>query len=343
EEMGKVSVPGIAPDSCHTCGISARLDGGSKTVTVQIRSLATGELEATYTREIMVDRFKVSGKTVVGPDGRVTVTMPERFEGTVLQISPVGDEFAVQQPDFIPVSLYGHRSAGGLSPVAYHICPVGSFQDLEAGDSLIVSFSLSDSLLAEEKDHLVIAQWQQRSDLWISLGGVLDSSSISVQAPEFGVFSVMLNRDHTAPTIELSVEDQHYIRGGYISASPKISAILRDENGINMNKIGLLVDGVPADSSCFHLAGSDVYCLPVNLLPHLSAGPHTILCTAEDASGHQSAETMEFTTIFKTNIVLLGNFPNPFSEETVFAYRIDGNPLKELSLKIYSVSGYLTR
>ncbi|MCD6170700.1 MAG: hypothetical protein J7J76_09160 [Candidatus Latescibacteria bacterium] len=339
EQLGRVSIPGIAPDSCHTCGIPAKLEGGSKNITVQISSLATGEPEATYAREIVVDRFPVRGKTVVGPDGRVTVTVPQGFEGTLLQISPVEQKFAVQQPDFIPICLYGHQ--GG----AYRICPVGPSPCLEAGSNLTVSFDLplADSLLAEERENLVIAQWDERSNLWISLGGVIDSTSICTQATRFGIFSVMLNRDRAAPTIELSVENQHYIQGGAISASPKISAILRDENGINVDKIQVLIDGTPADSSCFHLAGSDVHCLPVNLFAPLSAGAHSILFIAEDASGHRAVEQMEFNIISKSRIELLGNFPNPFSDETVFAYRIDGNPLKKFSIKIYSISGYLVR
>jgi flagellar hook assembly protein FlgD len=51
-------------------------------------------------------------------------------------------------------------------------------------------------------------------------------------------------------------------------------------------------------------------------------------------------DTLKFKVVSGFDIKVMGNFPNPFSNVTTFAFRIEApEPLDDLNISIYTVSG----
>jgi flagellar hook assembly protein FlgD len=76
----------------------------------------------------------------------------------------------------------------------------------------------------------------------------------------------------------------------------------------------------------------------------LATGRHTVAFSAYDCNGNFASKTVDFQVIGSYGIDRIGNYPNPFDEETVFTYRLTGpTHAREISLKIYTVSGRLVK
>jgi len=335
--IGETSISGLDPGRSAVCTIPADLPGGVQTITVEINPLTEGKDMEVYSEQVLVDMFNITGPQTINVDGAFTVTIPSGVSGAVLKVGAVGPVFLDDQPDFTPLSLPGYPDG-----VVYEATPIN--RPLKIGqDSLLVGFKvdLPDSLL--ERENVVIARWQEEGGKWISLGRLVGPSSISASSSRFGRFTVLRDDDRLPPVIDVAVEDQYYMDGGYISADPKISAVVGDANGINLDEIRVFLDGLPVDPQLLRISSYEGNSVSINFSPDLTRGHHTVRFVAKDASGNAAQKIMDFDVIQGTELVVLGNFPNPFSDETIFAFRIDGNPAQKLSLKIYSISGRLVR
>jgi hypothetical protein len=158
------------------------------------------------------------------------------------------------------------------------------------------------------------------------------------------VFGIHTSSDQTGPDIQVAVDGQQFTDGGFLPSRPRISAVIQDDNGISSDETEVYLDGALANPAGVRVSaarpGSNTSVL--DYFPVLDAGEHSVEFKATDAAGNQASKLMRFEVASQFDLVVLGNFPNPFSEETVLAYTLTA-PAKSLSVKIYTVSGRLVR
>ena len=177
---------------------------------------------------------------------------------------------------------------------------------------------------------------RQNGEIWVSLSGQVS-----------GLYTLFLNRDDIAPIVESTIEGQFFLQGSIAPKQPKIAAIITDRNGVSLNRADYSIqingESVPDDQINLpdSLANSNTVTLTLKTTQDFATGSNQVTFRATDVNGNASAiDTLSFTVVSKFDIQLLGNFPNPFSNTTVFAYRVESSePLDNLELSIYTVSG----
>jgi len=114
---------------------------------------------------------------------------------------------------------------------------------------------------------------------------------------------------------------------------------------LNPERLWIDLDGNRLDWRALGAAdsSSDPKRMLLSFRPALTSGNHAIWVQASDINGNTTrTETIHFTVSERFELRFLGNHPNPFRRETVFAYVLTDNA-RRMSLKIYTVSGRLIR
>ncbi len=248
----------------------------------------------------------------------------------------------------------------GVSGHAAYRLECGQFASVfQNRKSLFVRFSYDTAQYQSARgyrDSLAVYVWDSGNKRWRLIGydaGFIHGQ-IRVQInnlKDAGLLTLMINRDRTAPIIEPNVEGQYFSQGAIVSRNPKISAILYDRNGISLNKndFSVEIDGTPLSSTRFILPdsapNSSNIALSLNLQQTFEAGLHTVTFRAKDVNGNESGPVeLTFNVVTQFKIRLIGNFPNPFSNTTTIAYRIEApENLDRLTITVYAVSGRLVR
>ena len=79
--------------------------------------------------------------------------------------------------------------------------------------------------------------------------------------------------------------------------------------------------------------------------PHLEDGDYSINLLAKNAAGNindSAGVTRSFTVLSDTRLLSVYNYPNPFSGETYFTFKLSQIP-DELKINIYTVAGRLVK
>jgi hypothetical protein len=226
-----------------------------------------------------------------------------------------------------------------------------STASLESGAGITMIFRLDgqDSLNTSHSDKMAIYRWNEIIARWIRHSEItwIAPDSISVEVSTLGLYCPMINGDDDPPSIEITVEEQHYTQGALVSKDARIAALVQDINGVDSQEhpVEIRHNGQVAAEGTFTINPSaETNSLPVSYGPQLSTGRHTISLSAYDCSGNLAVKTVDFQVIDSYGIDHIGNYPNPMDEETVFTYRLTGpSHADEISLKIYTVSGRLIR
>ena len=65
---------------------------------------------------------------------------------------------------------------------------------------------------------------------------------------------------------------------------------------------------------------------------------------AADVNGNLAKKDLSFSVTDNFDLIVYGNYPNPFKDQTIISYTIESNePIDDLSIKIYTTSGRLVR
>jgi hypothetical protein len=207
------------------------------------------------------------------------------------------------------------------------------------------------------RDSLAMYTYDASNRRWRILGR--DRSDIPgtvlvdiTSAGDLGTLALMINRDALPPVVEPIVEGQFFTQNAIVPRRPKISAVISDQNGVDIrkNRMAVLLDNRPlaaheiviADS----LVNSNVATLTLSLdQPEFTEGPHAISFQADDVNGNRSEPVAIFFRVATDfDIRVYGTFPNPFKTTTTFAFRIDAaEPLDDISISIYTVAGQRIR
>jgi hypothetical protein len=172
-----------------------------------------------------------------------------------------------------------------------------------------------------------------------------------------GGTDTLARNDVQGPTIDLRLADYEQSDYRFVNNSPRLTAVIADEGGINITgQVGhallLMIDGDPEltqdvtndfaydKNSCTR--GAVTYTL-YNLQP----GPHSVTLRAWDNLNNATEATVSLNVVSDKEFKVLNplNYPNPFS------YRTNGTTISyvlnltadEASVRIYTVAGRLLR
>lgn len=163
--------------------------------------------------------------------------------------------------------------------------------------------------------------------------------------------------DDEGPDIELYLNDESFVFGGVTNESPKIYALLEDENGINTtgNGIGHDIVAVLDENTNNKIILNDYYESELDSyqkgkviypLEEIEPGKHTISFKAWDVHNNSGEAYTEFIVAESAELAIehLLNYPNPFTTNTAFYFDHNqpGSAL-DVIINIYTVSGKLVK
>lgn len=159
--------------------------------------------------------------------------------------------------------------------------------------------------------------------------------------------------DKNGPEIKIYLNDRNFKPGDVVSESPTLIIDLKDESGINFTGTGIghrieaWLNDEPESINLnpFYTAKLDSYQegeIEYNL-PKLSKGSHTIRVRAWDVFNNASTNTTMFYIGVSTGLTIseVYNYPNPFSESTIFSFHQNQIVPVDIEIKIYTVAGRL--
>ncbi len=179
-----------------------------------------------------------------------------------------------------------------------------------------------------------VQTWQRSSS---------DNQAITWNGP--GIMAWFQITDDTKPVVEASLNGQHFLRDSYISTTPRFTIIAQDDHGMDFR---------PEAMQCWINRDPERHLSPLRIsgrgsavtyefYPDLEVSDTLIQFLTTDAVGNRS-DTLLLHFMVRSQLDLLdyGNFPNPFTDQTRFAYELTDN-VDQFSLDIYTVAGRRVR
>jgi len=157
--------------------------------------------------------------------------------------------------------------------------------------------------------------------------------------------------DTTTPTLLLTIDGGDILDGEYISPSPVIYIELNDQSLIPITdpsfvEIYLNDELIPPDTSIvsyqFSPANPKVV---VDYTPVLADGEYYLKVLWKDSRGNivdSSGVEKFFLVSNEAKLLLVYNYPNPFTNETHFTFKLTQIP-DEIKIKIFTIAGRLVR
>lgn len=336
--LGAATVHSVAPLATAEARLRVQLPLGVQVVTAEADGLKPQQ-QALWVDQFDVSRDQGTGGRVTHPYGSPEILVERNGVGQdgVWQIARLADAPTGSQRELAPA-----RTLDGADAPVYDIRPTDP-RAQTPGARFLVCFSVDSLERHDDFDaSAVVARWAQEQALWSVLESQVDSLKICAHADAVGIFGIRVNRDHAPPSIQVSVDGQQFVDGGFLPAQPRISAVIQDNNGVRADGTEVYLDGAPADPSAVRIwdAPALTNTSLVDFSPLLDVGEHTIQLRAVDAAGNQASKFLQFEVASGFDLVVWGNFPNPFSDRTVLAYTLTAEA-RSLSIKIFTVAGHL--
>ena len=207
--------------------------------------------------------------------------------------------------------------------------------------------SLSDSLADHVGREIDFFRFYAKQKIWAKvLQTSLKDSVFQAEINGFGAFAFFRKSDSVPPNVTISANKRAFYDGGYLGNHPKFTINMQDEEGIHPEAIAqkILLDGQFLDKEdSDYQTNFGPNSLVLTFSPELSAGRHELTVRGMDCVGNLSkAVSLHFRVASDFDLKILGNYPNPFKDQTVLAYELMA-PAADISLKIYTVSGRLVR
>ena len=206
-----------------------------------------------------------------------------------------------------------------------------------------------------ELANVAIFKFDTFLNLWIRQESLLQKDTVSLPINQSGRYAVFNANDHVAPTIEVTANGRPLIKDMLVIKKPALALLLQDENGVNyaqslsvrVDEILLVQDGKALSQQEVSIPDSlkNAKAISVTTSPSLQPGKHKLTVSVADVNGNTATEEYEFVvTDGFGDIRVFGNYPNPFSDQTIISFYVDSdNELDNFSVKIYTTSGRLIR
>jgi hypothetical protein len=163
--------------------------------------------------------------------------------------------------------------------------------------------------------------------------------------------------DNIGPSFKLYINDESFVSGGITNENPILYAILSDSSGINTvgNGIGHDITATLDNNTNNLLLLNDYYESDIDdyqkgkieyLFDAIDEGKHTLNLKVWDVYNNSSEQEIEFIVAESANLAIknLLNYPNPFTENTLFYF--DHNRVNEdlnVLIQIFTISGKLIK
>lgn len=190
--------------------------------------------------------------------------------------------------------------------------------------------------------------------LWVQQPSTINGDTISTILNRSGQYALFHNSDDQEPLIEVSANGRPLVNNILVISKPTLSILLQDQSGINLNHSftlrlndeNLVLNGQPINTEDVTFPDSLGNAKTVSILvtPALSAGNHRLYVEVADVSGNRAIEEFTFEVNQGFDILVFGNYPNPFQDKTIISFYVNAeNEIDDLSVKIYTTSGRLIR
>jgi hypothetical protein len=194
---------------------------------------------------------------------------------------------------------------------------------------------------------LHLYRFEPRTQKWVQQTTIIGERSAAGQIQQNGVYTLLYGTDDTPPTVKLTIDGQPVAENSMIAPEPYIAIQLQDMNGIDISpeKLTVYLDDkfYTGEELALPDSGVEGNHVHLTLRPKLRPGSHILFIQALDCMGNASPEIRsQFRVAAEFELTLYGNYPNPFQDETIFAYHLS-MPCEQFSIKIYSASGRLIR
>lgn len=172
----------------------------------------------------------------------------------------------------------------------------------------------------------------------------LENDTLSVQAT-LGKFSFMQSMDSSPPVISIQPNNRGFYEGGHVGKDVVFTLRLEDANGAHpeMELLEILLNGIRLkleDNIKGNFHNGNFF---AQLFLQELSGQNQLTVKGKDTSSNISSEVeVSFQVSDFIDLKPLGNYPNPFINETVFAFELTSE-VEDLTLKIYTNSGKLVR
>jgi len=191
-----------------------------------------------------------------------------------------------------------------------------------------------------------IFRFHEQTKKWIRCPTRLKKNKLIATVTEISPVAVLHATDTKAPDIKLSIDGQPFVFGKFISAKPHIALRVQDANGIDVSaeKFEIVLDGENVvETETVIDSAKNGNQMVFDLQPNFDAGTHRMSVAAVDCNGNESPLTeYDLKIAERFELRMLGNYPNPFVDETRFAYVVT-QPCRNIVLDIYTASGRLIR
>ncbi len=213
---------------------------------------------------------------------------------------------------------------------------------------IFVKLDTSDQNVQENRDKIRLYYFDEKIKKFRVKDSKFDGQWLSGKLDESGFYTIGYSNDARPPRVEVTVEGQSFRDGAYVSANPVFNILIEDDEGVDLSEgsFRFKIDG--KDLKHGDITIPDTVANPKSLFvkvnPKLTDGDHSASFSARDVNGNWSDEVrVSFKVSSNFEVKIFGNFPNPFSDRTFFAYEILGSQVEEVEFKIYTVAGRLIR
>jgi hypothetical protein len=250
------------------------------------------------------------------PPGLVT-------ESSIIQILPISDVIILSQPDF--EAIQSQQNYSGIDIIW------GATTDYD------INWTLGKS---EAQLNSKLYRYFQEFRNWLPVTyEEISDSTINFSSNGSAKFAFLENSDVEKPTINAMINSQQFIRNNYLNTNPSIQLNFFDKNGIDHRSDSIFY-WINNNISDLHseISGSG-NSINITINPTFTDMDSTLAALVQDAAGN-SSDTLQLSFIIseKLDLIDYGNYPNPFTERTVFAYELT-DVVEKFTFTIYTVEG----
>lgn len=184
-------------------------------------------------------------------------------------------------------------------------------------------------------------RWEEPYNLWLPTDYSVQDSIASVEHQDSGIYAYFQISDTDKPLVEATLNGQTVLRNSYINKTPLINLVADDRNGIDPrpDAIGIWINDQKQSPAVIRQKTINNGVLSLQLNPTLTSNDSSMSIVVHDAIG-KASDTLKLAFIVSEKLKLIdyGNYPNPFIDQTRFAYEITES-VDDFSLNIYTVDG----
>ena len=198
-------------------------------------------------------------------------------------------------------------------------------------------------------EEVIIYRKTGLSQPWVAVDTQVDTDAgiVMTHANRGGLFAPFISGDLQPPRIELTVDGRPFQSRAQVSSNPVMHLVIEDESGliINPEQIAITIDGKPVPQDKIFIPDSvqKSNVLGITLYPELEIGEHRMKVEAKDVNGNLAEKEYDLLVSDEFDVHVFGNYPNPFKDQTIFAYYVSPDVLDAFEIRIYTISGRLIR